>query len=541
VGARTGLFRRLLIQKATEEIIDLQKELVTVSRNVATFQGKEIVEVVRKRDAADRALADAIKTIPGAEVLLNSLGANQAIADFPEEWLGVSIQCYNKIVFRPIEGNNVGELPTYIGFIVCNGAVKEKFEIGPAGPINSAVETWRESIGMTASGRSNRSEINLAAKEVAKLVWEPIRERLGKFKKIVIAPDGILATIPFEALPDRTGIVIDNYLIVYVDSLSNLSLLKKMKYEGDRTLLVFGGIDYDSPPKCIGTEAIQQEKREIEPSHLNECVRVCVRSANDGSVGYLPNTEVEAKAIANLYQETFNAEPIVLTGCYASKMSLLKKYDEAEYLHIATHGYFCPEKVITTDDVASSSEAILHSILGKHVSGLAPTILCGLKMAGCNLTRKSLTDEGIITAEEIQNMNLTTCKLAVLSACETNVGLARIGQGILSLQRALKIAGAKGSIASLWKVNDQATLLLFVKFYENLWKNKMGPAESLRQAKLWLRNLRNEEVIEALRTLPGTTTRSIKIDDEGDDRINDASFYDNPYYWASFGYWGSVD
>jgi len=430
VGARTGLFRRLLIQKATEEIIDLQKELVTVSRNVATFQGKEIVEVVRKRDAADRALADAIKTIPGAEVLLNSLGANQAIADFPEEWLGVSIQCYNKIVFRLIEGNNVGELPTYIGFIVCNGAVKEKFEIGPAGPINSAVETWRESIGMTASGRSNRSEINLAAKEVAKLVWEPIRERLGKFKKI---------------------------------------------------------------------------------------------------------------AIANLYQETFNAEPIVLTGCYASKMSLLKKYDEAEYLHIATHGYFCPEKVITTDDVASSSEAILHSILGKHVSGLAPTILCGLKMAGCNLTRKSLTDEGIITAEEIQNMNLTTCKLAVLSACETNVGLARIGQGILSLQRALKIAGAKGSIASLWKVNDQATLLLFVKFYENLWKNKMGPAESLRQAKLWLRNLRNEEVIEALRTLPGTTTRSIKIDDEGDDRINDASFYDNPYYWASFGYWGSVD
>ena len=52
---------------------------------------------------------------------------------------------------------------------------------------------------------------------------------------------------------------------------------------------------------------------------------------------------------------------------------------------------------------------------------------------------------GILTAEELATFDLRNCELAVLSACETNVGIRRAGQGIQSLQTALHAAGARTS------------------------------------------------------------------------------------------------
>ena len=75
----------------------------------------------------------------------------------------------------------------------------------------------------------------------------------------------------------------------------------------------------------------------------------------------------------------------------------------------------------------------------------------------------------------------------MLSACETNVGIRRAGQGIQSLQSALHAAGARTAITSLWKVDDAATRKLFELFYTYLWVEKMGKADSLWKAKMDLR------------------------------------------------------
>ena len=91
------------------------------------------------------------------------------------------------------------------------------------------------------------------------------------------------------------------------------------------------------------------------------------------------------------------------------------------------------------------------------------------------------------TAEELATIDLTNCELAVLSACETNVGIRRAGQGIQSLQTALHTAGARTAITSLWKVDDGATRRLFEVFYTKLWKEKLGVADALWQAKMALR------------------------------------------------------
>ena len=114
--------------------------------------------------------------------------------------------------------------------------------------------------------------------------------------------------------------------------------------------------------------------------------------------------------------------------------------------------------------------------------------LCGLALAGANLGPDALGRvPGILTAEELCSLDLSQCELAVLSACETNVGIRRAGQGIQSLQAALYAAGARTSITSLWKVDDAATRRLFEVFYTNLWIEKMGKAEALWQAKCTLR------------------------------------------------------
>lgn len=94
---------------------------------------------------------------------------------------------------------------------------------------------------------------------------------------------------------------------------------------------------------------------------------------------------------------------------------------------------------------------------------------------------------GIRTAEELATIDLSNCELAVLSACETNVGIRRAGQGIQSLQGALHAAGARTAVTSLWKVDDRATRELMELFYTKLWNEELGKAEALWQAKMEMR------------------------------------------------------
>jgi CHAT domain-containing protein len=114
--------------------------------------------------------------------------------------------------------------------------------------------------------------------------------------------------------------------------------------------------------------------------------------------------------------------------------------------------------------------------------GFLPETLCGLALAGANHGAI-----GRLTAEELATLDLSNCELAVLSACETNVGIRRAGQGIQSLQTSLHAAGVRTAITSLWRVSDAATMRLFELFYTKLWKEGLGAGEALWQAKMALR------------------------------------------------------
>jgi CHAT domain-containing protein len=103
-----------------------------------------------------------------------------------------------------------------------------------------------------------------------------------------------------------------------------------------------------------------------------------------------------------------------------------------------------------------------------------------------------LRNRGIRSGREID--------LLILTACYSAQGDNR---ALLGLAGVAIQSRAKSTIASLWRSDDEATPILITDFYQNLITKKLGKAESLRKAQLFLLNHPNAK-------------------------------YHAPYYWGSF-------
>ena len=66
---------------------------------------------------------------------------------------------------------------------------------------------------------------------------------------------------------------------------------------------------------------------------------------------------------------------------------------------------------------------------------------------------------------DIYTLDLSA-ELTVLSACQTALGKDIKGEGLVGLTHSFMSAGSKSVVASLWKVDDQATASLMSDFYE---------------------------------------------------------------------------
>jgi CHAT domain-containing protein len=102
----------------------------------------------------------------------------------------------------------------------------------------------------------------------------------------------------------------------------------------------------------------------------------------------------------------------------------------------------------------------------------------------------SLANSEVLSAREVLDLEGFRPRLVVASACETGViqGYETADEA-LALGTVFVAAGAAGVIATLWAVDDYATALLMSRFYEILAEDRLAPAEALRSAQLWLREL----------------------------------------------------
>ena len=118
-------------------------------------------------------------------------------------------------------------------------------------------------------------------------------------------------------------------------------------------------------------------------------------------------------------------------------------------------------------------------------------IRSGLILAGANPSWQGVEppagkEDGILTAYEISQMNLSSTELVVLSACETGLGDVEGNEGVYGLQRAFKIAGAKYLMMSLWQVPDEETSEFMTTFYRE-WLGGKTIRQAFRQTQQAMR------------------------------------------------------
>jgi len=89
--------------------------------------------------------------------------------------------------------------------------------------------------------------------------------------------------------------------------------------------------------------------------------------------------------------------------------------------------------------------------------------------------------DSLLRAYEVSSLDLGS-DLVVLSACRTASG----EEGLAGLTNGFLLAGAPRLLVSLWDVDDRATSVLMSRFYSALLRQKLSPAQALRQAQLSL-------------------------------------------------------
>jgi CHAT domain-containing protein len=201
---------------------------------------------------------------------------------------------------------------------------------------------------------------------------------------------------------------------------------------------------------------------------------------------YLAGTTTELQRIKGLARG-LNVQ--ALSGSEASTRHVRAELPRASIAHLATHGFFADAKfrsVLQLDEKLFDRATLPDRDSARRIGAGArsPLVLSGLVLAGAS--RADTADRGILSADDLTRLDLRKLDLPVLSACETGLGESGGGEGVFGLQRAFHIAGSRNVIASLWKVNDEATAALMVLFYRYLWEQKLSPIQALRKAQLAL-------------------------------------------------------
>lgn len=145
-------------------------------------------------------------------------------------------------------------------------------------------------------------------------------------------------------------------------------------------------------------------------------------------------------------------------------------------LHFATHGFFLPTEVAEMQPAGSAPPSPAASPL--EAMRRASLALAGAQDALEALARgarRPAADDGLLTAEEVGTLNLQGTWLVALSACDTGTGEILAGEGVLGLRRGFVQAGAHNLLMTLWPINDEATVEIMLKFYEQAFQTGDAP------------------------------------------------------------------
>jgi CHAT domain-containing protein len=311
-------------------------------------------------------------------------------------------------------------------------------------------------------------------KQLYQLIWQPLEKKLNGIKKIAYSPSGKLYGIAFHALRiDSNSLLMDKYQLQQFTSTRDIAMRADRIAIKPGPIALFGSADFTM-------DSIALSKKKKDPAvAVNASLS---RGSNVGAWPDLPGTGDEVKKIADLFRKNkISSKQFVHAD--ASEENLKKAGGEAPaILHIATHGFFLPDR--------SGQEKGLETG-NPYVFANDPLLRSGLILSGGNYVWSGKAplegvEDGIVTAYEIAQMDLSNTGLVVLSACETALGDIKGTEGVFGLQRAFKMAGVKKMIVSLWQVPDKETAELMTAFY-NYWLNGRTVEDAFLQSQMDMR------------------------------------------------------
>jgi CHAT domain-containing protein len=306
---------------------------------------------------------------------------------------------------------------------------------------------------------------------------------LPAVRQLIILPSPWRAGVPVEALIEARTDQQPAYTISYAPSGTMFAWLQDQRPKGRES----------KPPRLLALG---------DPAFLQPDKR-------------LPGTRREVEAIARLFDH-----PDTLLDSQASEQELDQKLAsgrlrEYTFVHLATHGVLDPRFAMHSALIRSQ----------KDLPDRLQQVLAGKKVY-----------DGRLTAAQIMRTWQLDADLVTLSACQSGLGQHQGGEGYLGFAQALFLAGGRGLVLSLWKVDDNATALLMTRFYQNLLGKRSGldkplsKAEALAEAKAWLRGLTVKEVGQELDKLP----RGEEVERQPAPVTKAVHPYGHPYYWAAF-------
>jgi len=339
---------------------------------------------------------------------------------------------------------------------------------------------------------------NIFGAELYSLIWQPLEKELNDVKTVYYSPSGLLHKVAFDAIPVDGARLFDRYEMKLVSSTREVRRLKEEKADTlNNSTVLYGGITYDTDSVSLKNEAARYPQSQQTTAFT---VRGSAGAMEPWKTLEGSQREMEQIAAQLNRHQIDNTTFTGFAGNEESFKNLSGK--QTNQIIISTHGFFL-------EDIQKDYTAALIRRLGGGAQKPFenPLLRSGLVMAGGNGVWTGQPpiegiEDGILTADEISQLNLISTRLVVLSACQTGLGEVQNSEGVFGLQRAFKLAGVESLIMSLWEVDDTATQIMMSVFYEN-WLGGKTKQEAFRIAQKAVREYADND-------------------------------YSSPYYWAAF-------
>ena len=294
---------------------------------------------------------------------------------------------------------------------------------------------------------------------------KPLEPYFKGASNIYYSTVGLLSTVSFDALTDKTGTrVKDKYNLVYLSS--PMEIKDGARWNSSNDLVAFGAPSFNLP----SVEMAAKSDSYTSFSGMDISKAMSMRSeVLRGSWAELPGTKAEIEQIVSLINKS-KGNAIGYVDENASEEAFKSMNGNSpEIIHIATHGF------AITDDEQYDNNGFAQSMIGINEKSTY-MLMSGLILSGGNNIWRGIeipvgVEDGILTSDEIRQLDLSNTQLVVLSACDTGRGIIdsiNPIEGVWGLQRAFKQAGVKTILMTLWKVPDATTAMFMEEFYKQL-------------------------------------------------------------------------